>query len=402
MMYAEFVTKEAKKKDNEMKEVNEFGSSSKTRSRNTPLRWIIGTSTTFLALVGIAITLYFVLPLTNGPDNTNPLSPASPSDPQTPTPNTFFPSPDQAVLVEFYRATQGRGWRAKASPDMSVCEWGGIICDGNSRVFEIDLDSQNLYGTIPNSIGTVKNLRTLRLGMNALKGTIPASIANLTTLTELTLSYGQYEGTFPEEIFSLTFLEKINIAQIPGLSWTIPPTIKKLRMLNTLIADDTGLYGTIPNEISQLKRLQSLSLSRNNLTGTVPTLVNSQLSSLCLEYNHLTGTIPELPTLDSSFSEIRLQGNNFTGTVEHLAHLEMFTKEPVINLSKNNLSGEFYLPVRLFERNLGYLNISSNQFTTLSPLWENITMRTDCDASNNPFRCPLPEWFKNTCKATCT
>lgn len=379
---------------------------SKIQFRSQSMRWIIGTSITVLLLVSVAIALFFILPYMNGPDSTNPLSPASPSNPQGPSkapgPNTFFPSPDQAALVEFYHATQGPGWKIKASPDLSVCEWGGIVCDGSSRVFEIDLSGQNLYGTIPDSIGTVRHLRTVKLASNALRGTIPESIANLTNLAELTLSDAHYEGTLPEGIFSLTFLERLSISALTGLSWTIPPQIKNLRRLEFVEASSSGLYGTIPNEISQLKRLKMLGLSYNNLTGTVPTLVNSQLNALYLSYNQLTGTIPELPTLDSSFSVVRLQGNNFSGTIENLAHLRTFTSDPEVDLSRNSLSGEFFLPPDLFNR-LGYLKIYDNNFTSLSPLWENLTLpRVYCDASNNPFRCPLPEWFKTTCKATCT
>ncbi len=400
MLYAEFIKKDTKKNN---KEVN--STTSKVHYRNRSMRWIIGTSIAVLVLVCFSIGVFFVAPFVHAtPEADNPSNSSSPqqnpsSSPSSPTP-IVFPSIDQEVLVEFYHATRGEGWRATASPSTSVCEWAGVICDPDYRVFELDLDSANLYGTLPDSLGKLRNLKSLRVSSNALFGTIPASIGNLTNLVELVISLARFNGTVPLEIFSLPFLETLNVGGNPHLSWTIPPQIGNLKFLNTFVAPNSGLQGTVPNEISKLKRLTMLSLSNNNLTGTVPNLTNTRVAYLFLHGNQFTGTIPELTT-SGMFSGINLSHNQFSGSVEHLGHLRTFARDSTILLVNNSLSGEFYLPLSILP-DVEHLDISHNNFTTLSPWWTNVTLRADCNASNNPWRCPIPDWFKNTCKATCT
>jgi Leucine-rich repeat (LRR) protein len=402
MMYAEFITKDKKKNDRKSTSV-----ASKQQIRSRSLRWIIGTSLGVLLLVSLAVALVFLLPFMNGSNVDNPSNPSSPSTSRAPTspsdspvPFTGIPSVDQEALVELYYATHGPGWRSLASPSTSVCEWGGVVCDGNGRVFDIDMEHSNMWGTIPDSIGTLKYLRSLRLASNALSGTIPASIGNLTNLNELIIADAQFNGTVPVEIFSLPFLEKLLIGDNPNLSWTIPPQIGNLKRLQSFSARNTGLRGTIPDEISQLKKLKFLVLDSNNLTGTVPSLKSAPLLiQLYLYDNQLTGTIPFIP--GGYIGALDLSGNKFSGTVENLERARPFSTTPTeIGLAMNNLSGEFYLPKQIME-NSDYIHINDNNFTSLSPKLANVTLLGGCRANNNPFRCPIPEWFRTGCQATC-
>jgi Leucine-rich repeat (LRR) protein len=380
-MYAEFMKKEQK--------IKSTPSDSKSQPRSKSPAWIIGTSLAVLLLLGVAIATFFVLPFVHPSTNTpsTPLGP-SPPDPQSPSPNvpissnptlppqSVFPSIDQKVLVEFYNATNGANWETKvASPSISACDWTGITCDDEFRVVEINMRDAYIKGSLPDSLGTLDKLRVLSLPDSYLHGTIPASIGNLTNLVELNFGNGQFSGSVPLEIFSLTLLEKLSLDYNNYLSWTIPPQIGNLKNLKELIAHNSGLHGTIPNEISQLTNLTALSLTRNSLTGTVPSLKNPKLRNLSLNYNNFTGSLPALPQLEA----------------------EQFR----LNIEHNAFSGEFYLPLAILQQ-IWYLSIANNEFTSLSPEFDNFTQRIQfCNAAFNNFSCPIPDWFKNNCQATC-
>jgi hypothetical protein len=390
MVYTEFVKKEQK--------IKSTPSDSKSQPRSKSPAWIIGTSLAVLLLLGVAIATFFVLPFVHSSTNipSTPLGPSPPDrqspSPNVPTPNvpspnmpsssnpnlppqTVFPSIDQQVLVEFYNATNGANWNSKvASPSISACDWAGITCDDEFRVIEIIMRDEHIKGSLPDSLGTLDKLRVIRILDSYLHGTIPASFGNLTNLVELNLRNGQFSGSVPVEIFSLPLLEILSLGYNQYLSWTIPPQIGNMKNLQELLAQNSGLHGTIPNEISQLTNLIALSLPRNSLTGTVPSLKNTQLHTLALDYNNFTGSMPALPA-DKLFW---------------------------LNIEHNAFSGEFYLPLAILQK-IWYLSLANNEFTSLSPEFDNFTHRIQfCNAPFNNFSCPIPDWFKNYCQATCT
>jgi len=58
----------------------------------------------------------------------------------------------------------------------------------------LNLEGNNLNGTIPESLQTLTALRQLKLSSNALTGTVPNTFADLDELIELTLGDNQFEG----------------------------------------------------------------------------------------------------------------------------------------------------------------------------------------------------------------
>jgi hypothetical protein len=55
----------------------------------------------------------------------------------------------------------------------------------------------NLYGTIPSSIGKLTRLNFLQLGINYLTGTLPKSLSNLPKLEHMYMSNNELTGTVP-------------------------------------------------------------------------------------------------------------------------------------------------------------------------------------------------------------
>lgn len=80
---------------------------------------------------------------------------------------------ERDVLMKFYQDTNGEDWAIKSAwgSDESICTWHGILCV-NGLVTEINLNQNNLTGTIPVDLISLSALKVLRLFHNDLSGQI--------------------------------------------------------------------------------------------------------------------------------------------------------------------------------------------------------------------------------------
>lgn len=76
----------------------------------------------------------------------------------------------------------------------------------------IDLSSNNFSGAIPETIGSLKQLKLLNLSNNMLSGPLPPFLANLTNLEALDLSQNQLSGEISQDLTQLTSLEVFNVS----------------------------------------------------------------------------------------------------------------------------------------------------------------------------------------------
>ena len=88
-------------------------------------------------------------------------------------------------------------------------------------------------------------------------------------VTRLDLNYQDLTGTIPSELGNLRSLEELDLSG-NFLIGTIPPELGKLTDLREIIFTDNKLIGTIPPELGNLLRLEEFYLDRNNLSGTIP------------------------------------------------------------------------------------------------------------------------------------
>lgn len=97
--------------------------------------------------------------------------------------------PDYDALMALYNSTNGLNWNAHTNwgGPCSVCEWGGVYCDGNGRVVGLNLGANNMTGPLPPEIGDLDQLQYLYLYENNLSGSLPSTIGNLYNLTDLQL-----------------------------------------------------------------------------------------------------------------------------------------------------------------------------------------------------------------------
>ncbi|KAJ9679402.1 hypothetical protein PVL29_021359 [Vitis rotundifolia] len=250
----------------------------------------------------------------------------------------------------------------------------------------VSLGSNNLFGKIPNSMGSLVGLYALSLQNNSFYGEIPSSLENCKALGMINLSDNKFSGIIPRWIFERTTLIIIHLRSNKFMG-KIPPQICQLsslivingsipKCLNNISAMAAGpirgqydalepeygtdtnymesvvlhikgreaeykeilkyvrmidlssnnLSGSIPIEISSLFRLQFLNLSRNHLMGRIPEKIGvmTSLESLDLSRNHLSGEIPESMSNLTFLDDLDLSFNNFSGRIPSSTQLQSF------------------------------------------------------------------------------
>ncbi|GJX75942.1 leucine-rich repeat protein, partial [Tanacetum coccineum] len=211
---------------------------------------------------------------------------------------------------------------------ISNCNLTGVLPISISNLSDqlsfLSLGGNQLFGSLPSSIGSLVGLTTLDLGRNRFKGKIPTTIGKLHKLQFLGLHSNHFSGLFPDAIGNLSILNNLYLYS-NKLEGHIPPSLGKCKKLTVLSLADDRLSGKIPNQILQLPSLTiALDLSHNNLSGSIPSEIKDlkMLSGLDLSNNNLSGTIPsslgKVPQFLDKWNSIYfldLSFNDFEGEV---------------------------------------------------------------------------------------
>jgi Leucine-rich repeat (LRR) protein len=204
----------------------------------------------------------------------------------------------------------------------------------------LDIDNNNLNGTLPEELGSLSRLEVIFCDHNSFTGTLPLSWSKLSRLQYLYLDSNKLNGTFPEEYGRLTSLEYISIAHniligsIPNsvsnltsllymdfsvnlFSSTIPKDLQYLKKLNHLWLNNNYFTGHVPIEIFSLQNMVVMWLHVNQLSGVIPSKVGQLpiVQSFSLSANHITGTIPSALGQAHSMSALMLDNNYLTSSI---------------------------------------------------------------------------------------
>ncbi|BBG96923.1 disease resistance family protein / LRR family protein, partial [Prunus dulcis] len=253
----------------------------------------------------------------------------------------------------------------------------------------LDLSLTNFNGSqFPDFIGSLTNLRNLRLSSCNLVGRILSSFGNLKELQNLDLSDNQLQ---PENLNWLPALSSLtdlylsgnfNGSQIPDFigSLTNLSSFGNLTQLQNLDLSNNQLQPENLNWLPALSSLTDLDLSRNNLslppppTPILSTTLYKTNSSTSLAYykpcssylsnNNLSGFIPDFTANMSSLAGLDLSNNNLTGFIpDFIGNMSSLAD---LDLSNNSLTG--FIPDFIGNMSsLVHLDLSDNQIEGANP-----------------------------------
>lgn len=194
-----------------------------------------------------------------------------------------IPLAERDVLTSLYDQTNGDSWTDntnwKTAGSFSAagteCTWFGVVCDGTeTHVIRINLDSNNLVGTLPSTLNSLTDLTIFYARWNQLSGSIP-SLTGLSALEQFYVGGNQLTGSIP----SLTGLSALWWFSVIDNQLTGPiPSLAGLTNLRIFAAYDNQLTGNIPS-LDGLSSLQSFYVQDNRLTGAPPVAPASLLPS---------------------------------------------------------------------------------------------------------------------------
>ncbi|KAK6263920.1 hypothetical protein SCA6_019354 [Theobroma cacao] len=207
-----------------------------------------------------------------------------------------------------------------------------------------------------------------------LTGSLPASIGNLKNLTNLILVGCGFNGPIPDAIGSLSQLKYLSLNS-NGFTGPIPPSIGHLSNLVWLDLADNQLEGPIPVSngsapgLDMLIHTKHFHFGKNKLSGQIPAqLFSSHMSliHLLFESNELTGSLPSTLGLVQTLEVVHFDNNSLNG---HLPlNLSSLLNVQDLSLSNNKLTGP--LPDLTGMNSLNTLYLSNNSFDLADvPSW---------------------------------
>uniref|UniRef100_A0A3N7G7C6 non-specific serine/threonine protein kinase n=1 Tax=Populus trichocarpa TaxID=3694 RepID=A0A3N7G7C6_POPTR len=227
------------------------------------------------------------------------------------------------------------------------------------NLIHVLLESNNLTGSIPSTLGLVKSLEVVRLDNNSLTGPVPTNINNLTSVSEMFLSNNGLTGPLPN-LTGMDHLTYLDMSNNTFGATDFPPWFSTLQSLTTLVMETTQLQGQIPSDFFSLSNLQTLDARNNKFNGTLDIRTSSinQLSLIDLRENQISA-FTERPgvekvgvmtsTVQSSF--ILNLGNDTYYTVLEQSLMDSFKfhQLPVdsVNLSHPRKDSSTYLVMNL-------------------------------------------------------
>ncbi|KAG2663691.1 hypothetical protein I3760_16G045000 [Carya illinoinensis] len=235
------------------------------------------------------------------------------------------------------------GFLSSWNDSIHFCSWQGVTCGRkhHDRVIKLDVQSQNLGGSIspqvgnlsflralillnnsfihiiPPEVGHLRRLQILALGNNSISGQIPRNISGCNNLIYIRVHYNQLFGEIPPELSTLSKLQRLSLYN-NNLTGSIHPSFGNLSSLKVLDAVYNNLGGSIPESFGQLKKLIFLSLGSNRFAGTIPPSIFNLSSIIVFDVgdNKLHGSLPcDMGNTLPNLQHFHIFGNQFSGSI---------------------------------------------------------------------------------------
>lgn len=208
--------------------------------------------------------------------------------------NRYIDAADYEALKAIYAATNGGAWTNKTwrigSNAVTSTGWPGVTFDEEGHVLAIDLQNNNLRGSLPTEGMEMKSLRTLNLSGNSLSGDVAAFCKLLPALETLNLGYNLFtelSGVLPAHITSLNLQnqrEGYSLSTFTLQEWAMGDKLADIQ-LGTLIA-----YDHQNQNFEGHPALRIYTADNNSYVGEMIYSDGAYRYSLSGTYNYASGT----------------------------------------------------------------------------------------------------------------
>ncbi|KAM4080575.1 hypothetical protein ACJW30_11G027800 [Castanea mollissima] len=284
-----------------------------------------------------------------------------------------------------------------------------LICNLSSLIF-LDFSYNHLNNMIPPCLGKLSdNLKDLNLQSNNLNGTVPTTFAKGCQLRSLKLNGNQLEGALPQSLVHCRNLEALDFGN-NKMNGTFPCWLETLLELRVLILRSNNFHGAIGNPKTKFPfpNLRIIDLSHNEFHGLLPTkffmylkaMMNANADKGELKYMGdsyyqdsvtlvIKGHFIDLVKIQSLLTTIDFSNNNFKGEIPNVIGELRSLKG--LNFSHNNLIG--CMPQSLGNlTNLEWLDLSSNKLIGEIPIQlVDLTMLAILNLSENHLFGHIPQ-----------
>ncbi|XP_058071077.1 cuscuta receptor 1-like [Magnolia sinica] len=243
---------------------------------------------------------------------------------------------------------------------------------GNMRqMSSLDLSRNNFSGEIPEQLamGCI-SLKNLKLSKNRLRGPVFPTDSNLTQLRYLHLDGNRFMGKISAGLFRSPHLEVLDVGK-NYISDHLPTQIGNFSKLTSFSMPENYLEGPIPVEYCNLCILSRLDLSQNRIIGPIPSCANLSLNFLHLQGNGFTGLMPDALSKITSLVTLDMRHNNISGNIP--SWIGALPNLRVLLLGGNNFQG--HIPMNLCQlKNISILDLSNNYLSgSIPPCFGNMT-----------------------------
>lgn len=262
----------------------------------------------------------------------------------------YIDAADYEALKVLYQATNGGAWTNKTwrigSNAVTSTGWPGVTFDEEGHVLAIDLQNNNLRGTLPTEGMEMKSLRTLNLSGNSLSGDVAAFCKLLPALETLNLGYNLFtelSGVLPAHITSLNLQnqrEGYSLSTFTLQEWAMGDKQADIQ-LGTLIA-----YDHKNQNFEAHPTLRIYTTANNSYVGEMRYADGAYRYYLSGTYNYASGTEFCIRSYEGVAQNNRLRAKlTWTkGDVNADASVDVLDAQQTLNYIMGTQNGNFNYP----------------------------------------------------------
>ena len=264
--------------------------------------------------------------------------------------NRYIDAADYEALKAIYAATNGGAWTNKTwrigSNAVTSTGWPGVTFDEEGHVLAIDLQDNNLTGSLPTEGMQMKSLRTLNLRRNNLNGDVAAFCKLLPALETLNLGYNLFteiKEALPTHITSLNLQnqrERYSLSTFPLQEWAMGDKQADIQ-LGSLIA-----YDHKNQNFEAHPTLRIYTADNNSYVGEMRYSDGAYRYSLSGTYTYASGTEFCIRSNDGVAQNNRLRAKlTWTkGDVNADASVDVLDAQQTLNYIMGTQNGNFNYP----------------------------------------------------------